>query len=89
MASETVQDVEDIVLPADLEERTNVQFDDMVSKGRIFYDHQAEPGEVFVDDGFLVSVGLLHRYSARASRSPPGFFTSNTHIHASILTSTV
>lgn len=56
MASETVQDVEDIVLPADLEERANAQFDDMVSKGRIFYDQQTEPGEVFVDDGFLVSV---------------------------------
>jgi ATP adenylyltransferase len=56
MTRETVQDVEDIVLPADLEERTNVQFDDMVSKGRIFYDQQTEPGEVFVDDGFLVSV---------------------------------
>lgn len=47
--------VEEIVLPADLEERTFIQFDEMVRKGRIFYDHQKDPGEVYVDDGFLVS----------------------------------
>lgn len=47
--------IEEIRLPSDLEERTNRQFDEMVRKGRIFYDHQTEPGEVCVDDGFLVS----------------------------------
>lgn len=47
--------IEEIHLPSDLEERTNKQFDEMVRKGRIFYDHQTKPGEVCVDDGFLVS----------------------------------
>jgi hypothetical protein len=47
--------IEEIHLPPDLEERTSRQFDEMVRKGRIFYDHQTEPGEVCVDDGFLVS----------------------------------
>lgn len=47
--------IEEIHLPSDLEERTNRQFDEMVRKGRIFYDHQTEPGEVCIDDGFLVS----------------------------------
>lgn len=46
--------IEEIHLPSDLEEKTNKQFDEMVRKGRIFYDHQTQPGEVCVDDGFLV-----------------------------------
>lgn len=48
--------IEEIHLPTDLEERTNRQFDEMVRKGRIFYDNQTEPGEVCVDNGFMVSV---------------------------------
>jgi hypothetical protein len=47
--------IEEIILPSDLEERTNKQFDEMVRKGRIFYDHQTEPGEVCIENGFLVS----------------------------------
>jgi ATP adenylyltransferase len=46
--------VAEIALPPDLEERTYAQFDDMVRKGRIFYDHQTEPGELVVDNGFQV-----------------------------------
>jgi hypothetical protein len=46
--------VEEITLPPDLEEKTNAQFDEMVRKGRIFYDEQTEPGELVVDDGFQV-----------------------------------
>jgi hypothetical protein len=74
MARETVEDVEDIVLPADLEERTNAQFDDMVSKGRIFYDQQTEPGEVFVDDEFLVSVCTCFTATLPEQMSPGEFY---------------
>ena len=54
--------IEEIHLPLDLEERTNKQFDEMVRKGRIFYDHQTNPGEVCVDDGFLVSCQRIVRW---------------------------
>lgn len=50
-------EIQEIVLPPDLEERTYAQFDELVSNGKIFYDEQTEPGEI-VDDGFLV--GVLH-----------------------------
>jgi hypothetical protein len=54
--------IEEIHLPPDLEERTNKQFDEMVRKGRIFYDHQTKPGEVCVDNGFLVSCPRIMRW---------------------------
>ncbi|KAH8695247.1 putative 5',5'''-P-1,P-4-tetraphosphate phosphorylase [Talaromyces proteolyticus] len=59
MNNEIPEDMEDIVLPNDLEEKTNIQFDSMVQKGRIFYDHQTEPGEIFVDNGFLFEFRIV------------------------------
>lgn len=43
-----------IDLPPDLEEKTLARFDDLVRRGRIFYDHRTEPGELVVHEGFQV-----------------------------------
>jgi hypothetical protein len=57
----------EIDLPPDLEERTYIQFDDMVRKGRIFYDRQTEPAEVFVHKGFWVRTSLSYLSSSPCS----------------------
>ncbi|KAL1970213.1 hypothetical protein VTN77DRAFT_5373 [Rasamsonia byssochlamydoides] len=48
----TDTDTDAINLPPYLEEKTYARFDDMVRQGRIFYDQQTGPGELFVHEGF-------------------------------------
>ncbi|EED19642.1 5',5'''-P-1,P-4-tetraphosphate phosphorylase, putative [Talaromyces stipitatus ATCC 10500] len=71
-------DIEDTKLPSDLEERTNIQFDEMVRKGRIFYDHQTEPGEVCVDDGFVIEYRIVPILKGKPILAPDDPGRSNT-----------
>ncbi|KUL83469.1 hypothetical protein ZTR_10811 [Talaromyces verruculosus] len=70
--------IEEIHLPLDLEERTNKQFDEMVRKGRIFYDHQTKPGEVCVDDGFLLEFRIVSILKGKPILAPDDPGRSNT-----------